>query len=442
MKYGLVFEHHPATVRTDAGETLTEGDTFDVALEHVDSVRGKDPKGPEHILVEADNYIALKYMQYTHAGQIDVIYIDPPYNTGAKDWKYNNDYVDSEDQFRHSKWLSFMEKRLRLAKRLLKPDGVLICAIDHNEIATLTLLLTEIFRGAEIVEIVVQHNPRGIQGDNFSYCHEYMVYVIPKKGRIYEITRASSDKSPLRKWGGESTRATAKNCFFPIRVKGDRIIGIGQVAGDSYHPKRNRVHDTGEIDIWPIDMKGVERKWRYSCESIKDIMESLSIKTLKDGSKDVEITKTRMKPKTIWAEPEMDSSSWGTQTVNRLIPKGSFNFPKSIHLVKRALSITLPNDGICLDFFAGSGTTFQAVAELNEADGGTRQCILVTNNESNICRDVTWERMKRVTAGTHDYPECTKKYDGCPLAHASYYVAKVQSGGRLTVTAECDEIHP
>jgi adenine-specific DNA-methyltransferase len=173
---------------------------------------------PYHVLINAENFHALQLLLYCREGQVDVIYIDPPYNTGARDWKYNNDYVDSTDQWRHSKWLSMMKKRLILARRLLKKDGVLIVTSDENEDATLTLLLRDVFPDAEITSIAIVHNPRGIQGDNFSYCHEIAHFVIPrglKRIGTRKIPKDQQEAAPLRNWGGESTRDTGKNFLLP-----------------------------------------------------------------------------------------------------------------------------------------------------------------------------------------------------------------------------------
>jgi len=212
-----------------------------------------DTDKPTHILIEGDNYHALSVLNYTHAKSIDVMYFDPPYNTGSKDWKYNNDYVDKEDAYRHSKWLSFMNNRLQLAKKLLKPKGVLICTIDENEHATLGLLLQEIFPDKEIVCVTIIHNPAGVQGKNFSYTHEYAYFVYPKKGEfIGKTTRGNDLISPLRDWGTISKREQAKTCFYPILVKNNKIIEFGDVCPDDFHPKSsNEIKKDGTIWIYP-----------------------------------------------------------------------------------------------------------------------------------------------------------------------------------------------
>lgn len=174
-KYGLIWEQHQEQVDANM---LTH---IPVLIE--DTSRGflLDENKPFNFIIEGDNLHALKLLAKTHRGGIDVIYIDPPYNTGSKDWKYNNDYVDKNDGFRHSKWLSMMNNRLEIAKTLLKPDGALICAIDENELATTLLLIEEVFGEAYTSDcITVVHNPRGVQGNNFSYIHEYAIFVYSK----------------------------------------------------------------------------------------------------------------------------------------------------------------------------------------------------------------------------------------------------------------------
>ncbi len=216
-KYGLVWEEERTKEKFEAD---AEG-KLPILVEDKKREIKTDADKPTNILIEGDNYHALSVLNYTHAKSIDVIYIDPPYNTGAKDWKYNNNYVDGNDAYRHSKWLQFMYNRLVLAKRLLKNDGALICAIDENEQAHLGVMLEEIFNSYEIHCISIVHNPRGIQGTNFSYTHEYAYFVIPSGKKTIgnrKISEQDIGWSKLRNWGGESKREDAKNCFYPIII--------------------------------------------------------------------------------------------------------------------------------------------------------------------------------------------------------------------------------
>ena len=250
------------------------GDPIYPALIPAASVRRSEER-PYHVIIQADNYHALQLLQYTHAGSIDLIYIDPPYNTGAQDWKYNNNYVDSNDAWRHSKWLAMMKRRLVLARRLLKEDGVLVVSIDENEHATLSLLLREkdLFHGYDITSVAVVHNPRGTQGSNFSFTNEFAVFVIPKGKKILARVRVEGAPTQnFRNWGGESLRTDAANCFYPIYVKDGEIVGFGDVLPEGEHPSApiEELPD-GRLAVWPIDDDGVERKWRYERGTVEGI---------------------------------------------------------------------------------------------------------------------------------------------------------------------------
>lgn len=392
-KYGLVFEEH----REEIDEVL---DTHTPVLTE-DKDLFIDNGGQMNFLIEGDNLASLKLLEKTHKGKIDLIYIDPPYNTGAANWIYDNDYVDGNDLFKHSKWLSMMQSRLEIAKRLLTPKGVLICAIDENESATLRLLLDNIFgTDYEYDCITIIHNPRGIQGKNFSYTNEFAYFVIPKGDKIIGERKLSRDEvywSSLRNWGGESLRSDARNCFYPIIVDGEKIVGFGDVSPENYHPKKNVVLEDGKIAIYPIDSKGVERKWRYARQTVESINQYLAVKKTREIY-DIEIGKTFGTYKTVWSDPKYDANGYGKQLLNSLLPNCEFDFPKSLWNVYDCLySVVAQNINACiLDFFAGSGTTGHAVMKLNEEDNGNRRFILCTNNENNICRDVTYERVKRI----------------------------------------------
>jgi adenine-specific DNA-methyltransferase len=354
--------------------------------------RGGDK--PFHTVINAENYHALQALLLTHRGKIDVIYIDPPYNTRDKDWKYNNDYVDRDDLYRHSKWLAMMERRLCLARELLRPDdGVIIVTIDENEGNRLALLLEQIFEGYAISPVHIVHNPRGIQGDNFSFVHETAYYAIPKNralvaGRVLTEDEVSQGTSNLRNWGTESNRLDAANCFYPILVKQGKVVGFGaDVTGDdSIHPAHNEEASDGVVAVWPVDGKGIERKWRYARQSVEGVKHLLLVKHLErgelKGDLEVLIAKEEGKQRTVWQGPKFDASTHGTQIVKSLLGR-PFPYPKSLYAVEECLDIIVRNRpaAVVLDFFAGSGTTGHAVLRLNHADGGQRQAILVTNNE-------------------------------------------------------------
>lgn len=418
-KYGLVFEEHREGI-DEKLEThlpvLTEEEELLV-----------DNGGNMNFLVEGDNLASLKLLQKTHSGKIDLIYIDPPYNTGAKNWKYNNDYVDSKDLYKHSKWLSMMNERLLIAKRLLTNKGVLICAIDENEVATLKLLLEEIFgTGYEYVCVTIVHNPRGIQGKNFSYTNEFAYFVIPKGDRIIggrKIPDSEIDWRNLRDNGNESLRSDARNCFYPIIIDGEKVIGFGDVIyDDSIHPKQMEVND-GLFYIYPIDIQGIERKWRYARQTVDQIKDLLRVKKTKKRY-EIELGKPYGTYRTVWMGARYDSNEYGKKIINELIPDCPFDYPKSLWNVYDCIYAVIAENknATILDFFAGSGTTGHAVMKLNAEDGGNRKFILCTNNENNICRDVTYERIKRVI-DKEGYEASLKyfKVDFVPISEQVYY---------------------
>jgi adenine-specific DNA-methyltransferase len=402
---GLVFEDKPEDVVTQCNANVP-------VLKEVKSKRiSVDDKLPNNLLIEGDNYHALSVLNYTHKKNIDLIYIDPPYNTGAKNWKYNNDYVDKEDAYRHSKWLSLMRHRLNLAKNLLKDDGVLICAIDDNEQAHVSVLIEQIFSAHDQHTITIVHNPKGVQGNNFSYTHEYAIFVVPKGKSIVgdrSLTEEEIYVSNLRNWGNESERTDAKNCFYPIFVSSGKIVGFGDVALDKLHPKKaNEIQKDGSIYVWPIDEKGVERKWRYARQSVEAIKDILQIKESRVGLIQIMIAKDYGTYKTVWTDKKYDASEYGTKLLREIVPNCDFDFPKSLYTVYDCLFAIIgdrPNANV-LDFFAGSGTTGHAVLEMNKVDGGNRKFILCTNNENNnggsggIAEDVCYPRIKAVIKG-------------------------------------------
>ena len=328
-----------------------------------------------------------------------MIYIDPPYNTGARDWKYNNSYVDENDGFRHSKWLNMMYRRLKLAKKILKNDGVLICAIDENEIYNLGELFQMLFKGYEIHLITVVHNPRGIQGSNFSYVNDFIFFVFKKKlnliGKI-DLPKNEWIESNFRNWGGESLREDAKNCFYPILVKNKKIIGFGDVLKTNIHPTKRLEVKKKITYVWPIDKKNVERKWRYARQSVESIKNMLHFK-----DNEIHIRKKQGMVKTVWTGSRYDASVYGTKLLNSIIKNAEFEYPKSLYSVYDCLVSVTRNkpNAIILDFFAGSGTTGHAVMKLNNSDGGSRRFILCTNNENNICRKICYPRLKNIIKG-------------------------------------------
>ena len=407
-KYGLVWEDKPEDVVEQCKKELP-------ILEEVTDKKINLTKALQtNLLIEGDNFHALSVLNYTHTGKIDVIYIDPPYNTGAKDWKYNNDFVDINDTYRHSKWISMMNNRLSLAKRLLSPDGVLICAIDDNEHAHLGTLLEEVFPNKEIHWITVIHNPGGIQGKNFSYTHEYAVFVIPKGKKIVNLQdRADNpDVRPLRDVStGDHLRTDAKNCFYPIYVKDNIVVGFGDVCPDSFHPSSaNVLRKDGILEIYPIDAQGNERKWVFARQTVEEIKNELKVVFNKQRKiHDIIRTKSKFNYKTVWTDGRYNANAYGTKILRKILPNCNFDFPKSIYTVYDCISAIVANkkDAIILDYFAGSGTTGHAVLMLNKLDEGNRKFILCTNNENGIAEDVCYPRIKKVIDGVVELSDIT-----------------------------------
>jgi len=403
-KYGLVWE--------DKAEELVEmcKENLPVVKEVKNREITTDKNKPVNLLIEGDNYHALSVLNYTHARKIDVIYIDPPFNTGSRSWKFNNRYVDKEDAFKHSKWLNMMSKRLKLSKSLLKNDGVLICAIDDNEFYHLGCLLEDIFNNWEIHCITIVHNPRGIQGNNFSYTHEYAYFVFRKGLKVIgSKQREEVLEEELRDHGGESLRTDARNCFYPILVKNNQIVGFGDVPDKKFHPKSKNVKQKNDIiEVWPIDSKCVERKWVFALKTINKIKDKLFVKEKKNGEIDIFRRKDTQRPRTVWIGQKYDASTFGSKIVNGLTGT-SFPFPKSVYNTKDCLECVIKErkNAIVLDYFAGSGTTGHAVLILNKEDGGNRKFILCTNNENGIAEKVCLPRIRNVIKGNKYYPDIT-----------------------------------
>ena len=406
--YGLVWEDKLEDVATLCKEKLP------ILEEDAKKEIKTDTNKPVNILIEGDNYHALSVLNYTHKGRIDAIYIDPPFNTGAKDWKYNNNYVDVNDRWRHSKWLSMMSKRLQLAKSLLKRDGVLICAIDDNEFHHLGCLLEDIFNGWEMHCVTIVHNPRGIQGSNFSYTHEYAYFVFRKGLKVIgarKIKVEDIDWRSLRDNGGESLRTDARNCFYPIIVEDEKVVGFGDVLKNDEHPSKQTVKKGNSFYVYPIDKQAIERKWRYARQSVESIQHLLRAKKTAKGY-EIEIGKDFGTVRTVWQDSRYDSNENGTKLVHALVPDSTFDFPKSVFNTYDCIAPILyeRKNALVLDYFAGSGTTGHAVLMLNKEDGdsGKRKFILCTNNENKISEEVCYPRINKVIKGHKDYPDITE----------------------------------
>ena len=346
----------------------------------------------ENLIIKGNNLIALHTLKQQFRGQVKLIYIDPPYNpdSPSNTFMYNNN-------FKRSSWLTFMRNRLEIAKALLRDDGSMIVAIDENEQNYLGVLLDEVFPEHEKHCITIVHNPRGVQGTNFSYTHEYAFFVIPKGKKVIgdrEIPAEEITWSNFRNWGGESRREDAKNCFYPVIVENGKVVGFGDVLDDDEHPSGQTVTD-GERDfVYPIDQNMIERKWRYARQSVDQIKHLLRARKTKTGY-EIELGKDFGMYRTVWEDKRYDANIYGTQLVKSLVPDCEFDFPKSLWNVYDCLRSVIKDDkeAIVLDFFGGSGTTAHAVLELNK-DGGSRKFIIC--EQMHYVETVTRERVKKV----------------------------------------------
>lgn len=479
-KFGLVFEDHipectplygigikvGATVARKAGqikETFTvvriDGtvakcynkltrETHDIPLEElvpvaqfgepifpmllpIDSIQNAPESSLWHTLIEADNYHALQLLEYLYAGKVDCIYIDPPYNTGARDWKYNNDYVDGSDSYRHSKWLSMMEKRLKIAKRLLNPnDSVMIITIDEKEYLHLGCMLEELFPAAKMQMISTVINPSGVSRDNEFYRTDEYIFIlrfgacIPSRMLLPDewVTARTTGKDKLRwrrirRQGSHDTRRDAANQFYPIFITPDGKKYAG--AGDSLpiDASKDDVDLPKDlITVWPIKPDGTEGCWQISQQSLEELFQKGYIKitwTKKWGytpqylakgerakvergqfpviGKDqygTIITEDAVEeapfvPGTQWRISTHNAREHGAKMLRRIFLDKRFDFPKSLYAVTDVLRFFVQDkpDALVIDFFAGSGTTMHAVNLLNREDAGHRRCIMITNNE-------------------------------------------------------------
>ena len=385
-KYGLVWEDSPE----DAVQELKT--KLPILREVTERRILNDADGeynPNHVLIEGENLQALVALSYTHAGKIDVIYIDPPYNTGHNDFTYNDSCVDSEDAYRHSKWLSFMEKRLKIAKALLAEKGMIFISIDDNEDAQLKLLCDEIFMNKNKVADVIWQSRKSVSNDTFvSQNHNYTL--------IYAKNIDLWDKSEFR--------LPANAAAFENRDNDPR----GPWVADPFDAPNIRPNltyaiinpNTGE-EFWPP--KG--RCWRTTEEQYKEYLADNRIVFGKKGTSKPQLKRFQdfamakgETPTSIWNDIETTTN--GTQLLQSVFGgEKVFSNPKPVELIKRVLILMGNRDLKILDFFAGSGTTLHATMQLNAEDGGHRQCILVTNNENGICENVTYERNKRVIQG-------------------------------------------
>ncbi|MCE7483405.1 site-specific DNA-methyltransferase [Microbacterium profundi] len=396
--------------------------------------RGGDK--PFHTVINAENFHALEMLTYTHRGRVDAIYIDPPYNSGAQDWKYNNDYVEGDDDYRHSKWLSFMERRLLVARELLRRDGALVVTIDEHEVNRLGVLLDQVFPESTRQLVTIVNNPKGVTQSYLSRVEEYAFFVFGPEARLGSVdddllTHRDVDGSDasgeiqrprwkgLLRSGDDSLRADRKDMFYPVwlDVSTGKLVQAGAPLpwGDS----PSFEEQDGLTPIWPIRRDLQEGRWGVGPATLNSLIEQgfaaagkfdkkrntwavsylsrqvrddLDLGLLEVRKRDtstgvadvVYVDTAARRVRTVWHRSSHDAGAHGTDLIRGLLGQGrTFPFPKSLYAVEDSVRPLVANkpDAIILDFFSGSGTTAHAVMRLNHQDRGRRQCISVTNNE-------------------------------------------------------------
>ncbi|MBQ2875393.1 MAG: site-specific DNA-methyltransferase [Clostridia bacterium] len=406
--------------------TAEFGEAIYPCLKLLDSVCNASDSDLWHTLIEADNYHALQLLEYLYAGKVDCIYIDPPYNSGATDWKYNNKYVDENDEYKHSKWLSFMQKRLEIAKRLLNPyDSILIVTIDEKEYLHLGCLLEEMFSYANIqmVSSVINRAGTGRKYE-FSRTDEYLFFVRIGSASI-ALDGSEGQNTPvvwdtLRRSGPTNTWNKTKKQFYPVFVDDStkKIHSVGDPLIFGVDKMCDVVAPAGCTAVFPIRDNGMEMMWGCVKEEflarlnkgyirvgkhtpnkpqkyvisyltggiisdiesgkafIKNICDDGSVNAFYYESKEIP-------PTTNWNKHTHDAQWFGSNIVKSILTPNRFSYPKSLYAVKDCLYYATANkpNALIVDFFAGSGTTLHATNLLNAEDGGKRRCIMITNNE-------------------------------------------------------------
>lgn len=414
--YGLVWEDKPENVE----ERLR--DELPILTEVPErAILSEDKDAPNHILIEGDNLEALATLAYTHEGKIDVIYIDPPYNTGNKDFRYNDSYVDKEDSYRHSNWLSFMNRRLKIAKRLLSDRGVIFISIDDNEQANLKLLMddTNFFGEKNFIAILPRiTKASGKTTDKIAQNHDYILLYAKDSSKCI-ITGLPHDdegyknvdefykergKFKLNQTLDYDSLSYSDSLDYPIKIGNDIFYPGGNYENFKKRKSGNHkradwawrwskdLFDFGYNNGFIVVKSGKNGKRIYT-----KTYQKVNIEKINNSYKIVE--KDRLKPiQSIQLIDNRFSNDNAKKELQNILGENLFDYPKPTSIMHYLLQ-AIPNCEYVLDFFAGSGTTLHATMQLNAEDGGHRQCILVTNNENDICEEVTYKRNKRVIQG-------------------------------------------
>lgn len=461
-KYGLVWEEHEERVDTQMRLNIP------IFSEVVDKTINSDKNSRYNFLLEGDNLHSLRLLEKSYKNSIDVIYIDPPYNTGKKDFVYDDVYIDSNDGFIHSKWLSFMYKRLIIARGLISNDGVIVISIGYQEVNNLILLCQELFDDKQVTCVTVQTSG-GKPNGGFTFVHEYLVFIAPNNFMPNSMNFTGGiERSPFEGLTLSTFSKTNRpNQAYPIFIDDNNmnIVGIGKslaerikegcYTGDPADFKFDfNEAPEGTSALWPISSKGVECVWRlipsrlledwekgyikviknkaknnpnnYSIQYLPDgvikkiISGDLEVLGRQDGAPTLILGKNRTEGgeiPTIWTEKEFYTTK-GTDLIKDIFKSNQFSYPKPLELITEIIRAVSKENSIILDFFAGSGTTAHAVLELNKEDGGNRSFILCTNNENGICENVTYPRIKTVITGIR--PDGSEYSNGIP-ANLKYY---------------------
>ncbi len=413
--YGLVWEEDkvPEKVVQDCIDKIAI--LNEIKKKNINS----DIKIPENILIEGDNYHALKVLAETHQAAIDLIYIDPPYNTGKKeDFMYNDKYVDIDDNYRHSKWLSFMHKRLTLAATLLNKKGAIFISIDDTEIAQLKILCNQIFGEDNFVAQFIRKNKSGSGHDSSQVAVEFdymLCYAKNKAALKFEKETLDVENDSKYKLEDEHIKHRGKYYLRDLDYKG------------SYSPSLDyelKMPD-GSISLSGGKV-GRPNTWRWSKEKVEwgKANDFIVLKKGKDKWKAyikqyqfVDNENNRRERKIPHRAILQFLNAEGSRELNSIVQQNIFRFPKPVGLMLFCIKLFADKNITVLDFFAGSGTTGQAVLQANKADAGNRKFILCTNNENNICETVTYSRIKNLIKG---YEVNGKKVNGIK-ANLRYY---------------------
>jgi len=409
-KFGLVWEER------EREQDIDDGEYYPYLVKKSNDFGRDNGDSNKNILIEGDNYHALEILNYTHKSKINIIYIDPPYNTGKKrEFRYGDRWIDENDGYKHSYWLSFMNKRLQLAKTLMAKEGVIFISIDDHEFAHLKLLCDDIFRPQNFIGCLPTiMNLKGNNDDfGFSGTHEYtMVYARNKE--YCEFNQFDLDDDELNTWKedehglykkSDGLKRTGQDAPREKRPKGWFPVFISLTEDRVYVTDNNMPLCSEDIILYPINNEGKELSWSWGKDKItKEYYNLIITGNIKNG---FGITKKQRpqlgdlptkKPKSIFYKPEY-STSTATNKLKEMFGEKVFASPKPVALLKDFIFLASKKDSIILDFFAGSGTSAQAILELNQEDGGNRKFILCTNNENNICEEVTSKRIGKVING-------------------------------------------